>query len=219
MRITDMEFHHSELERIEDQIKEKETLLDFSTVFALCQASFLHVEPAFKFRKKRGITPESPALRSFSVLWKYGPPLFEYDALQAARDFIASTRFLARHENNYLEPAEAAMAALETARVLWNCIESNPGFLQRSIRAELGLDQEQAVSIVELWERLAVVDRRPEQNSWRLYLRTVLTRDASGICMNCGLRVKGRKEILLKPVKCQRCSIASYFYLPAADPA
>ncbi len=214
MRIAELEGHENALQNIESQIREKRAIRDFSTVFELCQAALPHVEPVFRLRKRRGDTPLAPSLLAFSALWKYGPPLFEYRTLKHVYDFIASTRFLARHENNYLKSTELAIGAAQTARVLWNCLESNPGFRQRRIRADLGLDQERAVSILEIWESLGIIDRFQEHGSYRLYLRTNLTQEAPGVCLNCNSRVKGRKARLLQPVKCKRCGVKGYFFLP-----
>lgn len=217
MRIAEMEDHHDQLMALEARIAEMEGNLEFPEVFQVCEASFPHIVPAIKFRKRREITPETPQLRLFGVLWKYGPPLFEHTALESALGFVRSTRLLAKHENGYLQAAEVAMEREEAARILWNHLERQPGVLQRRIGQELNLDRDVTVGILDAWEELGVVARIREKNTYKLYLGTRLYEETEGICLACGLRVKGRKYHLLKPVSCQRCKAKDFYHIVAVD--
>ena len=91
--------------------------------------------------------------------------------------------------------------------------KDNPAMLQRDLRTDLGVVQEDAVRIVELWEKLAVVDRQPEDRSYRLFFRTRLDTEIAGLCQNCGVRGKGRKELFFKPIKCQKCGKVGYYHI------
>jgi len=217
MRIAEMEDHHGQLVALEAKIAEMERNVKFPEIFQICEDSFPHIVPAIKFRKRREITPETPPLRLFGVLWKYGPPLFEHAALESALDFVRSTRLLAKHEDGYLQAAEAAMEREEAARILWNHLDRQPGFLQRNIGQQLNLDRDVTVGILDVWEKLGVVARMPDKNTYKLYLGTRLDEETEGICLACGLRVKGRKYHLLKPVSCQRCKAKDFYHIVAVD--
>ena len=112
------------------------------------------------------------------------------------------------------------MCSVETARkreqlahVLWNHLKKQPETLQRDIFTALGVVREDAVNIVELWEKLGILDRQPEGRSYRLCFRTRLDTEVAGVCQNCGVRGKGRKELFLKPVTCQKCGTLGYYHI------
>ena len=77
--------------------------------------------------------------------------------------------------------------------------------------------QEYAAEIVELWEELGVIDRRPEDRTYRLWFRTRLNVEVQGVCQQCGVRGTGRKELFLKPLKCRRCGTDGYYHVDYGD--
>jgi len=213
MKIAEMEACHDRFAVIEEEIARRLAGREFQTAFSLCEESFPHIVPAVKYRKRRGIEPEMPALLSFQVICKYAPPLFEHRVLESLFEFVKSTRLLARHENGYLKASETALEHEEIARLLWNHLEQRPGAWQRDIGRALGLSQEDAVPILETWEELGVIDREQEVNSYKLYLRTRLDSMVEGICQTCGVRGKGRKEAFFKPTACGKCGTQGYYHI------
>lgn len=213
MRIAEMEAHHEEYIGLEAQIRSMVADHHFPAVFQTCMASFPHIVPAIKFRKKRGIEPEMPRLLSFRTITKYGPPLFEHAVLGATWEFVKGERTLATHENTYVEAAEAAFDDEEAARLLWNHLIGHPGFLQRNLSRELGLSQEVAVSILEVWEEFGIVARRKESNTYILTLRSRLDAVTLGKCSTCGVRGKGRKEHFLRRMTCKKCGNEDFYHI------
>jgi hypothetical protein len=145
MKISEMEAHHDQYLALEGQIRAMVDDRGFPEVFLVCVSSFPHIVPAIKYRKHRGINPEAPSLLAFGTICKYAPPLFEHSALEALADFVKSERVLARNDNGYLQSAESALAQEEVARLVWNHIERQPGAIQRDLRKELGIDQDNVV--------------------------------------------------------------------------
>jgi len=217
MKIAEMEAHHDEYTTLESRIIKMLGKREFPAVFPVCEASFAHIVPAIRYRKKRGMKPETPRLSAFSVICKYGPPLFEHAILESLLDFVRSTRLLAKHENGYLQSIERALEREEVARILWNHLEHQPGFLQRHIRKELGISQESAVAILAIWEELGVIARKQQKNSYALYFRSRLDAAAEGICQTCGVRGKGRKELFFRPVSCKNCGTEDYYHIINTD--
>ena len=79
--------------------------------------------------------------------------------------------------------------------------------------------QDHAAKIVEVWGNLGVLDRQAEDGTYRLYLRTRLEADATGVCPNCGVRGKGRKETFFRPVVCQKCGTKGCYHIEyVSDP-
>lgn len=217
MLIAEMEAHHAQLMAIETRISAMESNIDFPGIFHVCEASFQHITPAINFRKRRELAPETPSLRAFDVVWTYAPPLFEHSTLESTLTFVRSTRLLAKHVNGYLEATEAALKREEAARILWNYIEGNPGTLERTAVQQLGLDRDVAVTILDVWARLAVVTRVPEKNTHKLVLATRLEEETAAICPSCGSRVKARKVHLLQPASCPKCGERDFFHICAVS--
>jgi hypothetical protein len=218
MRIAEMEEHHDEFTALQHKIKTMVANRKFPAVFADCLASFPHIVPAIKYRKRKGITPEMPALQSFSVICKYAPPLFEYFFIESLSAFVGSTRLLAKHDNDYCQTINGALQRIEIARALWNRLEQQPGVLQRDIFPEILGNRAAIVEILDVWEQLGVIIRRQEQDTYTLCLRSRFDVEAEGVCQACGVHGKGRKELFFKIISCQKCGAKGYYHLKYTDP-
>ena len=216
MRIAEMEAHHEELLASDSKIAALVGNGEFPSVFSICEASFASVVPAIQFRKKRSIEPETPRLLPFTVVCKYGPPLFERDVVASLADFLESTRALAKHEDVYLQAARVALERVEVARQLWNRIEHEPGCLELDVVAHLRVSGETVGAILDVWQELGVVIRKQERESHRLELRTQLTGTAEGVCHSCGVRGQGAKELLFQPITCRKCRAEGYYHIAYA---
>ncbi len=217
MKIAEMEAHHDEYTALETGIANMLGNRDFPAVFSVCEASFQHIVPAIKYRKKRGIEPQTPELLSFSVVCKYGPPLFEHSVLASLLKFVRSTRLISKHENGYLESVEAALERQELARLLWNHLEHASEVSLRDIPKTLGVDKNSATTILEIWEELGVIDRNQEESSNGFCFRSRLNSVVEGICPACGVRGKGRKELFFKRISCKKCNTEGYYHILATD--
>jgi hypothetical protein len=213
MKIAELETHHDACIDSERTIRLMVGNADFSAAFSVCIESFPHIVPAINFRKKRGISPEVPALLAFTTICKYAPPLFEHTAIESLSEFVRSNRILANHENDYMGRVEAARNREQVAYVLWNHIEKHSGLLQCEIGAELGAVQEDVGEVIELWDVLGVIDRQPTDGSFRLRLRLPLHSDVTGLCPSCGVHARGRKELFFRIVTCQRCGVQGYYHI------
>ncbi len=218
MGIADLQDHHDKLTALEATIRTMVANREFPAVFCACLDSFEHIVPAIKYRKQRGIAPETPDLFSFSVICRYGPPLFEHAAMESLLAFVDSTRMLAKHENGYLSTIQAALQREKIARVLWNDLEQHPDALRPNVSGKLGVTDETAVDIVEVWEQLGVIIRRQEQNAYRLHFRSRLDAEVEGVCPACGVRGRGRKELFLRPISCKKCGANGYYHIKYTDP-
>ena len=218
MKIAELEAHHDAYADSERTIRAMVENGEFLTVFSVCTASFPHIVPAIQFRRKRGITPETPDLSAFTTICKYAPPLFEHAVIESLLEFVKSSRFLLQSDGNFLELIEVARQREQLAHLLWNHFERHPGMCQRDIRAELGVVQEDAADIVELWERLGVLDRKADDGSYHLHFRTRLDTEVTGRCPNCGVRGKGRKDAFFPPVKCQKCGTVGHYHIEFGGP-
>jgi hypothetical protein len=213
VKIAELEAHHDAFTDSEQTICKMVEDSDFPRVFSICIESFPHIVPAIQFRKKRGVGPEITDYNAFTTIWKYAPPLFEHNVIELLFGFVSSSRVLVQSEKNFLNSIDAARQRLQLAHRLWNHLERHPGMQQRAIRAELGVVQEDAVNIVEMWEELGILDRHPENGSYRLFFRTRLDAEIAGVCPNCGVRGKGRKELFFRSSACLKCGVQGHYYI------
>jgi predicted Zn-ribbon and HTH transcriptional regulator len=219
MRIAELEAHHGEYTALEATIRKMLYNREFPAVFSVCEASFPHIVPAIKYRKKRGIEPETPTFLSLGVICKYAPPLFEHAVLQSLYEFVKSTTLLAKHQSGYFQAVQRAVEDEEIARALWNHLNAWPGSLQEDAGKELGVSEESAVRILDVWVEFSVISRRQEKNSCQLYLRSRLDAVVEGVCHTCGVRGKGHKELFFKPIRCKKCGTEDYYHIVyASDP-
>jgi hypothetical protein len=217
MKIAELEAHHDAYEDSEETILAMVDSGEFPKVFSVCMASFPHIVPAISYRKKRGIAPETPDFSAFTTICKYAPPLFEHTTIESLLEFINSSRVLVQSEKRFLESIEAALRHEKIAHKLWNHLESHPGTFQPNIRTELGVVYEDAVDIVEVWKELGILDRQPEERSYRLNFRTRLDTEVAGLCPNCGVRGKGRKELFFRLMRCQKCGTEGFYHIDYSD--
>ncbi|MGA2031444.1 MAG: hypothetical protein ABSG68_04245 [Thermoguttaceae bacterium] len=213
MKIAELEAHHDAYAVSERTIRAMVKNGEFPGVFSVCTASFQHIVPAMNYRKKKGVTPEIPDPSAFTTICKYAPPLFEHAAIESLFEFVNSSRLLTQSEKSFLDSVETARKRVQLARRLWNHLERHPGMFQRDIRGELGVAPEHAEGIIEVWDKLGVVDRMPEDRSYRLYFRTRLDTEVAGLCPNCGVRGTGRKELFFRSIVCKKCGTDGHYHL------
>jgi hypothetical protein len=217
MKISEMEYHHGEYTSLENKIKKMLDNREFPAIFSACVETFPHIVPAIQYRKKREITPETPEWTAFDVICKYAPPLFEHAVIASLFEFVKSTRMLARHEKGYLQAVETAIECEDIARVLWNLINQQPDALQKDIFRSLDYNQQTVARIIDKWEELGVIIRNNKDVDPKIRLRTRLDEIVEGICNNCGVQGKGRKELLFKSILCQKCGAECYYHIKYAD--
>jgi hypothetical protein len=218
MKIAELEAHHNAYVESEQTIRRMVYNHEFPAVFAVCIDVFPHLVPTINYWRKRDISPGRLDLLPIATICKYAPPLFEHSAIESLAKFVKSARVLASSERGYLSLIETARNREQLAHAIWNHLERQPGARQRDIRTELGVIQEYAVEIVELWEDLGVIEREPDDGTYRLFFRTQLDKEMDGVCQNCGVRGKGRKEAFLKPGACLKCGTLGYYHIEYRHP-
>ena len=213
MKKGELQDHHDQLAALGATIRTMANVGRFPEVFAVCEESFPHLVPAIKHRKQNGLVPETPGWLGLDVICKYAPPLFEHAVIESLVAFIQSTRVLARHENAYLETAEAAFGLEETARILWNHLEGQPGTLDVDVCNIWGLPRDTSRLILDVWAQLGVVLKKAN----RLYLRSTFGEETEGLCPACGAHGKGRKEAFFKISPCKNCGVTGHYHIRYAD--
>lgn len=213
MKISEMEYHHGEYTSLEGKINKMLENREFPAIFSICVESFPHIVPAIQYRKKREINPETPEWSAFDIICTYAPPLFEHAIIESLFQFVQSTRLLAKHDNNYLQAVETAIAYEEVARVFWNSIEHKPNQLQKDICNTLGDNRSTVLEIIDVWERCGVIVCKRDGIDSRVMLRTRFDNPVEGRCYKCGVWEKGYLERFLAPICCKSCGAEGYYHI------
>ena len=220
MKIAEMEQHHNEFARLESRIDLMLSNREFPEVFSVCGQSLSHVDGAIQFRKKREMEPLVPRIAAVRAICKYAPAMFEHAVMESVSDFVSArrmSRLLDGHADDYIGIASKALDSERLARMLWNYLEKHPGFLQRDTSTALGCSQDSAIAIIEIWEELGIIRRKPEKNSYTLYLNSPLCTEAEGMCPTCGASGRGRRYYFYKSIPCPKCGTDAYFHIVSTD--
>ncbi len=213
MRKAELADHHNQYLAKEAHIRDMVQQCDFPRAFAACGDSFAHVVPAMKYRRQAGITPEVPEFLCFSVICRYGPPLFEHGVLKSLNEFIGGTRQLARHENEYRSASETALEHEELARTFWNHLEYRPGLTRRELSERFNVPERTVAEIIDVWKEVGLVCCGTHGKDPQLFLGTRLDVDIVGVCQHCGTKGRGRKELFLQRIKCGKCTVVDYYHI------
>ncbi len=217
MKIAELEEHHDKFTDLQTTISTMVRDRQFPTVFSACEESLPHIVPAIQFRRKRSIHPEMPTLLAFSVVCKYGPPLFEHAAIESFLEFAKSNRLIAKHANGFVEQVEAALEREETARLLWNELDSNAVSPQGSISNKPGFDHRSDVAILEVWEELGIISREAKGYGYESSLRFSPDALTEGMCSTCGVHARGRRDAFYRPGTCKKCGNEGYYHILDID--
>ena len=216
MKIAEMEAGHDAYIGLEDKIRTMVAGREFPAVFPVCVAAFPHIVPAISYRKKRAIEPEIPEFLPFSVICKYAPPLFEHAVIESLFKFVNSTRVLMQSERNFLDSVVAAPGASSSPIASGITLKAIREF-HRDVQTEFGVGQDDAVDVVEFWEKLGILERHPDERSYQLHFRTRLGTEVAGRCPQCGVRGKGRKGAIPSVGGVPEMRAEAYYHIEYRD--
>jgi hypothetical protein len=214
VKISEMEQCHESYLAAEAEIRERVERREFPAVFDPCRKSFDQIGPAVQFRRRREISPEFPPLTPLDVVLTYAPPLFERTVLESLVDWLrASRRILAAHPTNYWDLANAALAQEDAVRTAWNEIARQPGVVLADLLARLPVIRSGIERTLPIWETLGIVVCQRHGLDTRLCLRTRLDEEIEAVCPACGVRGRGKKEILWRNTTCKKCGASGHYHL------
>ena len=96
---------------------------------------------------------------------------------------------------------------------LWNYLEQHPETKQDGIGRAIGGQQDYSRSVLEVWEKMGLIVRRRDRNSYLVSLSTRMGQIVTGKCPGCGGTIESPKAILLEPMTCPDCGKPQTFVL------
>lgn len=194
----------------------KEGLYREAVAFAISSLDF--IDGMMQYEKKYEAR-EFESIGSIDLLLKYAPFLLEFEVLDHVETLLKSQRRIERNSSRSLaDELDQSRARMWAAYRLWNHLEHRPGARQDTLGRELGGSQDEWRSLAEQWERMGLVDRKPEGGSYRLALSTRMSETVLAKCPACGVVARASKSKFLEDRECPKCQVLVSFVVLAKKP-
>ena len=217
MKKAEMEAHHQEYNALMTQAGSAERKGLYRTAVELALKSWPFIDGMMQF-ESRYADGDFSRVRGIEIVLKYAPFLFDYPSLDALESLLKETRRIEKNtEGSMSEKLAEARALMWDAHRLWDYLENNPDSMQDELRQILGGEQEHWRSIAEAWDRMGLLQRTPERNSYRLSLSTRMGKVVSAKCPSCGGVVSAPKAMLLETTNCPECQKTALFVILTTD--
>jgi len=173
--------------------------------------AWTHIDGMMQYAR-RYLDAQFDSIQAIDIVLRYAPLMFDFRALERLGGLLKDKRRIEKNTEVSLGDrlAEAEDRMWDNHR-LWHHLEWHPGQLQSELRQILGGNQDNWRAAAELWEKLGLVVRQVEANSYRLTLATRLGAVIEAKCYSCGHRVEAPKAMLLEDATCPSCNLKSAF--------
>ena len=213
MKKADMEAHQAQYKKLINKARTAEREGLYTQTVELALASWDYVDGMMLYERKYNNNDFS-SIWGIDLILKYAPLLLDFPSLDKLEGLLKSCRRIEKNTSECLaEKLSEARSFLHTSHRLWNHIENNPETRQDQIRKKLGGQQKQWDSIAEKWEQMGLLQRTPENGSYRLSLSTRLGQLIVGKCSSCGEITEAPKAMLLEKVTCPQCNNTAWFVI------
>ena len=185
----------------------------YSDAVKLALLSWEHIDGMMQHARKYE-DREFGSIDAIDVVLKYAPLLFDFQSLRALETLLKNERRIERDTSeNLTDNLATARALMWDAHRLWDHLEQHPDARQDELRTMLGGDQDRWRSLAEAWDKMCLVRRTPEANSYRLTLCTHLDEVVAAKCCSCGTVAKAPKATFLENLTCAACGNMSVFVI------
>ena len=157
---------------------------------------------------------EFTSVEAIDYVLRYAPLLFGFDSMDNLEEMLKSCKRIEKNTSVCLaERLEEARGLMGRAHALWNYLEFRPNVLQSNLGKQLGGRQEDWRTIAESWEKMGLLERTRQGNSYRLALKTRMGAVIRGKCPGCGSVQEAPKGMLLEPLSCPECRREVFFVI------
>jgi hypothetical protein len=180
-------------------------------------AAWDHIDGMMQYARKYE-DAQFDTIPAIDLVLEYVPLLLDFrqlDKLDALlRDYRRIERDTAADVGQQLAEARERMSA---AYRLWDYIEHHPDVRQAELRVALGGKQQQWADIVTAWEKMGLLRRIPDGNTYRLALNTRMGELVPAKCPECGNLTQAPKAMFLDEMPCPQCKKRALFVLVADE--
>lgn len=210
MKKAEMEYHYHAYQARMDKVRKDVNGGLFTEALKSAFAAWEHVDGMIQYARKYN-EREFNSIEAIDCVLKYAPFLFDFESLDSLEQMLKSIK-----KNTNISIADRLSGArklMAEVHKFWNYLEYNHGARQDRLAKLLGGDQDQWRYIAESWERMGLLVRLKEGNTYLLNLQTRMGALTNGKCPRCGSCQKAPKAMLLELTKCPDCSEQVYFVI------
>jgi hypothetical protein len=215
MKKVEMEAHSADYHRRMRAARDAESAGMYREAVEAAVSAWPHIDGMMQFEQKYQ-DAEFSSIPAIDLALKYAPLLLDLKRLDEIGQLLAEYRRIQKNATADLgAKIGAARAQIWQNHRLWSHLEQNPGTLQADLRQVLGGEQERWRAVAESWEKMGLLTRTPEGQSYRLSLSTRMGEVVSGKCPKCGHVDQAPKAMFLEQISCPQCRSREVFVLLA----
>ncbi len=170
-----------------------------------------HVDGMLQF-ESRFEKKETQSIAAIDLVLLYAPLLLDHKMLSSLEDFCKKCRRIIKNEAfDVTNRVNEARQYMRENHRLWSHLSEAGESLQSDLRKVLGGDQDRWRAVAEAWEKMGLIRRTPQQNSYMLRLATSMGQVVPAKCPKCGRREQAPKAMFLDKVKCPKCRARDLF--------
>jgi hypothetical protein len=214
MTKAELEHHWSAYHAALTEAQNAIALGDYKQAIENVVSSWEHIDGMIQYERKNSGT-ESVSIDTINIILQFAPLLFEYEILDRLEVLLKAQRRIEKNSSLNLSDLQAkARHSMYVAHRLWNHLEQSPA-IESELCKQLEVNLEELHCIVAIWQKMGLVARLPEGNSYRVSLCSRMNQDTMAKCVSCGAVAKAHKSLFLDQVTCPRCHSATSFVLLA----
>ena len=219
MNKAEMEDHRNRYLDLMAEASSAERVGLYRVVVEKAMACWEHIDGMMRYERKYG-DKGFTSVPAIDLILKYAPLLLDFAGLNKLEDLLKDYRLIEKHTTvNLGDKLDATRALMWDVHRLWDYLEQNPNSRQDELRRLLGGRKQRWQDIVEAWEKMGLLRRKPEGATYRLVLATRMGEVVSAKCPACGELVEAPKATCLEETACPKCEKRVLFVILSTRPA
>jgi len=217
MTKAEMERHSTQYQTVLTDVRHAIQAGDYKKGIALAISAWDHIDGMMQYERKYG-GHESVDVEAIDTVLKFAPILFDFESLDKLESLLKNQRRIEKNASaNLTNLRVKATELMWDLHRLWGHLEHNPGQRQDELGRTFGGDQDRWRGLAETWEKIGLLSRIPEGDSYRLSFSTRMDEPALAKCPSCAAVGKAHKSQFLNEVSCPKCHTVVSFVLLSTD--
>lgn len=212
MKKADMEAHAQQYNGHLNRARSFESMGMYRAALDSAVAAWEHIDGMMQYEQKYQET-EFTSIPAIDLALKYAPLLLDVIRLRELEALLKEYKRISKNTDNISAKIATATLQIQENHRLWSHLESNPETLQSELGKTIGGDQTRWRAVAESWEKMGLLRRIPEANSYRLSLSTRMGQIVPAKCPRCGQLEHAPKAMFLEPIICPKCRHQAVFVL------
>jgi hypothetical protein len=218
MKKAEMENHYDLHMRSIDRIKNLDAQGHYTEALKTAYEALDYIDGMIQYANKYN-NQRFMNIKSIDYILEYAPLRFDFEGLERLKNINKlHKRIQISLDINIQDKITESQNLMYAAHQLWNYLENHPQALQNQLTKCLGSKQNQWNSIIKMWDKMGLIIRKKEGDTYNLDLRTRMGGLTFGKCPNCGCVQEAPKAMLLESTKCPDCGeLVSFILRPSKE--